>query len=356
MSARDDVLSRERLIASRLERWFSISQRPLPWRKEYRPYHIWVSEVMLQQTRMEVVLQYFEKFVNRFPNITALANATLDDVLTAWSGLGYYRRARMLHQGAQMVRERFHSRLPRDLATLTSIPGIGRYTAGAIASVSFDLPHPIVDGNVARLLARIDGLYDAFGTSALSTAEWSLAERLVASSESPRAFNQAMMEVGALICRPSAPECPACPVRDLCVAYATNAVDLLPVKAPRAGVRTMQIPLYLIRDASGAILMRREVEGSLMSGMFHLPHGSRELLDAASLQVIASTSSLGVFRHTVTNRRIEFLVVSAGLATDSVSETAEEYVWIDPRHVSDIPHPSYVRKALEMAGLLKKRS
>ena len=160
-------------LARKTERWFARNQRPLPWRDGYDPYHVWVAEIMAQQTRMEVVLAYFDRFLERFPTLAALADASDDDVTTAWSGLGYYRRARMLRDGARTVRERFGGTIPRDVETLLEIPGIGPYTAGAIASIAFDEAAPIVDGNVARVLARL---------FADESRPWTRAAELVAGS------------------------------------------------------------------------------------------------------------------------------------------------------------------------------
>src|SRR3954447_17895750 len=206
-------------LAHKTERWFARNQRPLPWRGRYDPYEVWVSEVMAQQTRMEVVLAYYGPFLQRFPTLAALAAASDDDVTAAWSGLGYYRRARMLRDGARAVRERFGGTIPRQLEALRTIPGIGPYTAGAIASIAFDEPAPIVDGNVARVLARL---------FADESRPWARAEELVTKAKSPRDFNQGLMEIGALLCKPRNPLCDACPLRADCVAYATGRVAELP--------------------------------------------------------------------------------------------------------------------------------
>src|SRR5438046_806102 len=180
-----------RSIARRAEAWFRLHQRKLPWRATYDPYHIWLSEVMLQQTRMQVVLGRYEDFLRRFPTIEELARSSDDDVTAAWSGLGYYRRARMLRSGAVAVVERFGGALPATVDELMTLDGIGRYTAGAISSIAYDRPAPIVDGNIARIVSRL------FATHG---SPWRLAESLVLAASSPRIFNQALMEIGALIC------------------------------------------------------------------------------------------------------------------------------------------------------------
>ncbi len=293
---------------------------------------------MLQQTRMEVVLRYFQPFIRRFTTIADLARSSSDEVAAAWSGLGYYRRARMLHQGAIEVCRRFGGSLPDDVAALRTIPGIGRYTAGAIASIAFDRAAPIVDGNVARLLGRLCG-------ASTAAAAWRAAEELVRGASSPRNCNQALMEIGALICKPADPECMRCPLRSSCAAFANGKFErALPKKTKP--VRILRIPLYVIADRHGRILMRRH-SGRLMGGMFHLPHGNGALLRSCRLTVAVCPKEIGSFRHTVTNRRITFTVY----LTTNNRQPAPGFSWIHPDHLNSLPHPSYVRKALQLAGI-----
>lgn len=301
---------------------------------------------MLQQTRMEVVLPRYQDFVTRFPTLRTLAAAGEEEVIAAWSGLGYYRRARMLHQGAVAVVERFAGQLPGNLADLQTISGIGRYTAGAIASIAYDQPAPIVDGNIMRITARLFALNPPLRSSALTGQAWKRAEELVKEAKSPRVFNQALMEIGALICRPKNPRCGECPVRRDCASFARGQVERYPRKAQSKPTRTMRIPLYLIVDRKGRVLMRRE-SGRLMDGMFHLPHGNGSLIRGSRIAVRGSRR-VGTFRHTITNRRITFEVfVSSRPAT----RDARPATWIHPRQLSEFPHPSYVRKALQLAGM-----
>ena len=323
-------------LAQKIERWFARSQRPLPWRRAYDPYEVWVAEVMAQQTRMEVVVPYFARFLERFPTLAALAKASDDDVTAAWSGLGYYRRARMLRDGARAVCSRFGGAIPRDVEALVEIPGIGRYTAGAIASIAFDERAPIVDGNVARVLARL---------FADESQPWERATELVRAAKSPRDLNQGLMEIGALVCKPGKPLCHACPLRGDCAAFATNRVDAFPSPKKKPATRQLRIALYLVTDRRGRVLMRRE-SGPLMNAMFPPPHGDTSLLTAAPIAV-SPKELLGRFRHTVTNRRIEFEVFSA------TAKRTAGFAWIDP--ASDFPHPSYVRKALRLAGIEGQR-
>jgi A/G-specific adenine glycosylase len=287
---------------------------------------------MLQQTRMEVVLPYFVRFLERFPNVQALANASDDEVTSAWSGLGYYRRARMLRDGARSVVEQHDGIVPRTVEELLTIPGIGRYTAGAVASIAFDERAPIVDGNVARVVSRL------FASDADA---WQFAEALVAAADSPRALNQGLMELGALICTPRNPSCLLCPARTECLAAKSGRAGEFPRVKPKKATRELRIPLFVIRDRRGRILMRRE-QSMLMTGMYHLPHGNALLfespLDAEPQQ------KLGVVRHTVTNRKIEFDVCIA-----TVSGTPPGYEWIAVDALPSLPHPSYVTKALRLA-------
>ncbi len=290
---------------------------------------------MLQQTRMEVVLPYFGRFIERFPTVAAAANATEQEVMAAWSGLGYYRRARMLRDGASAVLERFGGTIPSTVDELLTIPGIGRYTAGAIASVAFKRRAPIADGNVTRVLARV------FGSDGET---WERADALVNACRKPRDFNQGLMELGALICTPRNPACLVCPLRESCVALATGRVEELPAPKPKKVTRELHIPLYLVRDQSGRVLMRRE-SGPLMHAMYHLPHGDASLLEAGLLDVVRG-ALLGTIRHTVTTRKIEFALYDASLRGDT-----EGYEWIDVSALAEVPHPSYVAKALRLAAV-----
>ena len=284
---------------------------------------------MLQQTRMEVVLGRYDGFLRAFPTLRALANATEDEVTAAWSGLGYYRRARMLRSGAIAIIERFGGQLPSTVDELMTIDGIGRYTAGAIASIAHNQRAPIVDGNIARIVSRLFATHrDA----------WPYASNVVNASKSPRVFNQALMEIGALICKPRHPECNRCPLRADCGAFERNAV----ARFPRVAKKTMtavRLPLYVITDARGRLLLQRE-DGRLMHRMFVLP---RSPLAACHLPV-----SVGSFKHTITNRRVQFEVFKAA----SGRRQAASDQWVDPRNLHEIPHPSYVRKALQLAGII----
>src|SRR5690349_6148043 len=216
----------------RLLEWYRAHRRDLPWRRTRDAYGIWVSEVMLQQTRVAVVVPYWERWMERFPGAAELAAAPLDDVLACWSGLGYYGRARNLHAGAREVVARYGGRVPGEAAELRTLPGVGRYTAGAIASIAFGRREPLVDGNVARVLARVYAVEEDVKSTAGQKRLWQLAGELVP-DEAPGDFNQALMELGATVCTP-APRCEACPVAEACAARAAGRERELPVVGARA--------------------------------------------------------------------------------------------------------------------------
>jgi A/G-specific adenine glycosylase len=336
--------SRPGALAHAVETWFEANGRDLPWRLSYDPWQVWVSEIMLQQTRMEVVLPYFERFIARYPTVESLAAADEAEVMAAWSGLGYYRRARMLHQGARWIAGRGEG-VPRTPDALQAVPGIGRYTAGAIASIAFEVRAPIVDGNVARLAARLEAFDEPLGSTALLRHEWTWATRLVETAASPRALNQGLMELGARVCRPRAPLCSECPLASLCAAHAKGEQDHYPRKKAAPRSTELYIPLFLVDDGGGRVLLELQSTGSLMTGMWHLPHGSSELLPGSDAERFRRIAKLGSFRHTITHRRIRFELWEAELS--GIGEGSEAS-WVAPEELGSLPHPSYVRKALAL--------
>lgn len=243
---------------------FERTRRPLPWRSERTPYRVMVSEFMLQRTRAETVIPYYERWVRRFPGWAALAGAHEDEVLREWAGLGYYRRARNLHRAAQIVRERFGGRLPEEPERLRELPGVGEYTAGAVASIAFARPVPAVDGNVRRVLCRLFDLEGA--TAARLRAE---AARLL-DPDRPGAFNEAMMEVGATVCTPRSPDCAACPVRRWCRAKAAGTVAERPARRPRRKARRADYAA-VVAVAAGATLLVKRPDRGLLAGMWEFP-------------------------------------------------------------------------------------
>lgn len=255
---RIDEPSTRRLLRTRLLRWYDLHRRDLPWRGDRDPYHVWLSEVMLQQTRVAAATDYYQRFLRRFPTIHALARARTSSVLAAWSGLGYYRRARALHQAAkQVVRER-GGKFPATAAELQTLPGIGRYTAAAIASIAFGEPVAVVDGNVERVLQRVTG------QKLDREQQWSYATALLSRAR-PGDFNQALMELGATVCLPRGPKCLICPLLEMCATRGELA------KAA-AEFRRKRVVHFAFDTRDSAILMvQRPRSSSLMPGMWELP-------------------------------------------------------------------------------------
>ena len=308
------------MIADLLVRWYRDNRRDLPWRRTRDPYAIWVSEIMLQQTRVAVVVPYWQRWMARFPTAAELAAAPLDQVLSAWSGLGYYGRARNLHRGAREVVARYGGRLPDSAAELRSLPGIGRYTAGAIASMAFGRREPLVDGNVARVLARLFALEEDVKSAAGQARLWQLAAELVPAA-APGDFNQALMELGATVCTPQAPRCPDCPLAARCQARQAGREREL----PRLPARTRDADKPVLAAAAawiergGRLLLARRIPEGLFGGLWELPQAATRAALAARLADLGLTwrpPERPVHRHrqVLSHRRLAIDVYAAPAA------------------------------------------
>ncbi len=302
-------------------------RRDLPWRRTRDPYAIWVSEVMLQQTRVQTVIPYWERWMAKFPTVRALADAPLDDVLAAWAGLGYYSRARNLHKGAQAVRERG---LPSKASELRDVPGIGPYTAGAIASIAFGERAPLVDGNVARVLARVFAITDDIKSTAGSRALWQRAGELMAAlpePHAPGALNQGLMELGATICTPTGPRCLVCPLAKHCRAAIEGRQDELPVVAKRKGLDELPVlaraALWLQRGDE-IVLARRRAEG-LFGGLWELPQGDDRLDVARALGVTADAEAVAYHDQVLSHRRLRIAVFRGAMPARLVAGALSSY-------------------------------
>ncbi|MDP7113737.1 MAG: A/G-specific adenine glycosylase [Myxococcota bacterium] len=261
-------------FAERLLAWFADHRRDFPWRRTDDPYRIWVSEVMLQQTRAATVVPYFERFVERFPDLPALADADMDDVLKAWEGLGYYRRARHLKAAAEHVVRDGGQALPEDYDAMLALPGVGRYTAGAVMCLAHDHPRPILDGNVRRVLSRVWAIDADQKTAATTRWLWSAAEGLLP-SDRPGAFNEAMMELGATVCTPRRPRCGDCPLASLCDGYADGAPADYPVRPPKKTIPHVDVTAAVIRRGSKILITQRRAE-AMLGGLWEFPGGKLE--------------------------------------------------------------------------------
>ncbi|MBN1764270.1 MAG: A/G-specific adenine glycosylase [Sedimentisphaerales bacterium] len=257
------------LIRRRLLTWYGAHARDLPWRRTTDPYAIWVSEVMLQQTQVRTVIPYYERFMQRFPDIETLARARMGTVLKMWEGLGYYTRGRNLHTAARQVVKEFNGRLPDSARSLQELPGIGRYTANAIASIAFDEDVPVVDGNVMRVLCRVFRIKDNPTTSTGQKKLWDLALSLLPKGRAGT-FNQALMELGACLCTVTQPHCPECPLRRVCLGRRHQEQELLPVKKPSRQIPIQALAVALIWKDSKLLITQRN-QSALLHGLWEFP-------------------------------------------------------------------------------------
>ena len=320
--------------------WYRGGHRDLPWRRVSDPYLIWVSEVMLQQTRAQAAIPYYQRFIERFPTVAALASAGEEEVLTLWSGLGYYARARNLLRAARQVAAAAGA-FPREYDDIRALPGVGDYTAAAIASMAFQLPCAVVDGNVLRVVARVEN--DAADIASPRTRE---RFRAVAQSwldpRHPGLFNQALMELGATVCLPGKPRCRVCPLSSLCRARESGTVLELPVKLRKTRPVRIAGALLLVRKGRRILLRQREPGASRMAGFWDLP-APEDLPGAPTAQVF------GEFRHTITHHHYTFTVLAAAAPT---GRTRPPFRWFDPAALTRIPLSTTARKALKLAGIL----
>jgi A/G-specific adenine glycosylase len=301
------------------------------------PYRIWVSEIMLQQTRVETVLPYYARWLRAFPTVRALARAKNDRVLKLWEGLGYYSRARNLHRAAQTVVREHGGKLPRTAEGLRQLPGIGRYTAGAIASIAFGERVPLVDGNVARVFARIFAITANVKAPRSMETLWQLAEELVP-NRNPGEFNQALMELGALVCTPANPRCEACPMRRVCVARARGLVDQLPNRGRPQAAKRVVVSAALVRR-NGSLLMQRRPERGLLAGMWELPS-----LDRGQFR---KGKRLLELRHAITNRRITLRVFACQCGSALQDKLPAQLRWVSATQLNRLSLPAAHRRAIE---------
>jgi A/G-specific adenine glycosylase len=318
-------------LRTKLARWYEKNARDLPWRRTRDPYAIWISEIMLQQTRVAAAIPYYERFLARFPDAESLARASEAEVLTVWSGLGYYSRARNLHRAAQAIAKL--GAFPSEYETIRELPGVGEYTAAALASIAFGLPHAVVDGNVKRVIARLTG--DA-RVNVQDVANGLLDRK------HPARSNQALMELGALVCLPRDPLCEVCPVAKECEARRQGTQAELPLKKPRQAPGRISLTLLVVRRR-GKILL---TPSPRVRGFWDLP----EALPGLSLRP-ALGPPLGTFRHAIMNRQYVCEVREA--IADRVPKGAR---WWDEVSLQEIPLSTTVKKALRITDRLAAQS
>lgn len=321
--------------------WFDANQRDLPWRQTRDPYAIWISEIMLQQTRVNAVLPYYERFLSRFPNFQELAEAPESDLLACWAGLGYYQRARNLQRAAIRIRER--GAFPERYEEIRDLPGIGDYTAAAVASIAFDLEHAAVDGNVLRVASRIfdDGTDIASPHGRKHFTE--LADRLLDGSR-PGAFNQAMMELGATVCLPKNPHCLTCPVAEICGSRKNGNQDQRPVRMAVVKSVEEERVVFWIAEAGRLLIWQRPAQSRLMPGFWELPEPTE--LPSASVG-----RSLGAFRHGITFHNYRFDVREAA-APKEVGPCR----WVAMDALASMPVSTVMKKAKRVVEKQERRN
>lgn len=335
-----------RALRRALLRWYRREKRDLPWRASRDPYRVWISEAMLQQTRVETVIGYYGRFLERFPSVEALARARPDSVLAAWSGLGYYRRARALHAAARAVVERHGGRFPRRREDLLALPGVGAYTAGAIASIAFDAPEPLVDGNVARVFSRLFALEGAPDSAGQRERLWSIAGSLVP-KRGAGDWNQALMELGALVCLPREPACELCPLASRCLARAEDRVDEFPRRGRRPETIPVEAVVLAVCRGESWLLERRPARGR-MAGLWQmptieLPSSGGSLFPFDPPASIRTGGKLCEVRHTITRHRIRAVVRRGTLASRGL---AAPLAWVSGRGLASLPLTGMTRKCL----------
>jgi len=353
--------ARDRALVRALVAWFTKSARDLPWRRRRDPYAVWLSEIMLQQTRVETVIPYFERFLSRYPTVSDLARAELDEVLSLWSGLGYYRRARELYKCAREVSERFAGVFPGRADELRALPGIGAYTAGAIASLAFGERTPLVDGNVARVFARLDGIEEPVKSGPALRRVWERAGALVP-ADAPGPFNEGLMELGAMVCTPRDPRCGVCPLSCLCVARASGRASELPVVEPKRKVPVVKMVAAVVRrDGDARVLFARGAEGGLFGGLGEPPMvegGSVEAARASLLKVGVDGKvvlrEVGRVKHVLTHRELSVVVAvgessGKGRGLKEMALPYEKADWLDPG-APGVGVSTLARKVLRAAG------
>ncbi|MBP9675806.1 MAG: A/G-specific adenine glycosylase [Anaerolineaceae bacterium] len=334
-------------FSERLLIWYQKNARSLPWRGHTDPYAIWVSEIMLQQTRVDTVIPYYQRWMQRFPNIAALAEASEAEVLKAWEGLGYYARARAMHRAARIIQQEHGGALPRSYSQLRKLPGIGAYTAAAIASIAFAEDYAVVDGNVKRVLARVLPYIKPVNTPSAEKELQALAQMLLAPGKAS-SYNQAVMELGALVCLPRNPLCEACPLTEICTAYKEKRQSELPQIVPKAKIPHLVVSAGVLRQANQVLITRRPPNG-LLGGMWEYPGGKVEGEETFSAALVRELYEelgihaevgelLGTYRHAYTHFKVTLHAYYAAAADlDAITLNPEDYKWVHPAELEAYP-------------------
>jgi A/G-specific adenine glycosylase len=331
-----DAGLRVRAVRRRLLAWYQEHKRDLPWRRTQDPYRIWISEIMLQQTRVAAAIPYYERFLKRFPNVRALASAPERDLLAAWAGLGYYARARNAQKAARKILEL--GAFPREHESIRELAGVGDYTAAAIASIAFGLKHAALDGNAVRVLSRLTAEPGNVAATTVRTRLRGIADDLI-DSKHPGECNQALMELGATVCMPKQPQCPICPLGKLCAAHELGRENELPMKAPRSSPIKVEKQLLVIEKARSILAWQRAADSPRMANFWELPEP--EQLPGATVG-----RKIAAFRHTIVNTHYTFHVHRA-----SAERIPEGFRWLSVDRLNEIPLSTTAKKAFACLGV-----
>jgi len=350
-------------IRSALTKWYKKNSRKLPWRESKNPYVIWVSEIMLQQTQVNTVIPYFQRFCEKFPDIQALAASDLQDVLKLWEGLGYYARARNFYKAAQTVVDEHRGIVPDDRASFMALPGVGDYIAAAVLSIAFNKPLAVVDGNVKRVLSRLFEIDVPVNVSSSYKVFKATANELL-DVDDPGTFNQAVMELGALICKPSKPDCSICPVSKCCLAVKNQNVDGFPVKKKKAPVPHYFMAVGVVFKGNKVLIVRRP-EDKMLGGLWEFPGGrvlSKESAEVACTRIIAEKVNLNVvvesklirIRHAYTHFKITADIFICAIVSGRVKRNGPtDHQWVSLNKLERYPFPKSNHKFI--SKLMKER-
>jgi len=339
-----------------LREWYQTQGRDLPWRQTTDPYRIWVSEIMLQQTQVKTVIPYYDRWLETFPDISTLAESSLQTVLKQWEGLGYYARARNLHRAAKVIVNDYNGIFPKQLADVLSLPGIGRTTAGGILSAAFNQPVSILDGNVKRVLARLIAL-DTPPKKAINQL-WELSDQLLDQNH-PRDYNQALMDLGATLCTPKQPSCLLCPWRNSCQAFQHNLQIKIPMRTPSSPLPHKQIGVAVIWNQQGKILIDRRLQEGLLGGLWEFPGGKieeqetipacieREIKEELGITVEVGDHLITI-NHAYTHFRVTLHVHHCRyLSGDPQPIECDEIRWVKPDQLAEFPFPKANTRIIE---------
>lgn len=354
MMASLQAMEGAKTAARPLLEWYRKNRRDLPWRHTVDPYKIWISEIMLQQTRVDTVIQYYHRFLKRFNTLRELAGAPTQDVLAVWKGLGYYSRALNLQKAAQHVVEQYDGVFPQDYRAIRQLPGIGDYTAGAIASIAFNQPYPAVDGNVLRVICRLEGIGDDISQNRTKKRVAAIVCPIIPKDHA-REFTQALMELGALVCIPSVPLCGECPVQFFCAAYRTGQQNELPVKKKKEAPRKVPCWVAILRE-NGKILLEHRKNDSLLGQLWGLPivekkesHPSEQLLKEKYGLRLKKTKKLGsashVFSHQVWNMDVFSFALAEPMPVSNVLH------WVKEAELERYAIPTAFQRVLKLLHL-----